>query len=255
MSTSVSLLNYLPTSMEGKSILLTGGSAGIGRATAHLLAKQGARLIIVGQDPRHLEDTMVSLQQEAPSADVYPVNADLGTEEGIEEVFKVVDNHFNKLDILINNAAIAYNGLMSESREDWQKVVNINLLGYMSCARQAISRMQVHRRGHIIQVGSMSADVREKDSSVYVATKSAIQGFSESLRKEVNELGIKVTLIEPGAVGTDMQPIPPEEQEQQIDELKMLKAEDIAAAILYALSQPTRCDVVEMKIRPHLQMI
>lgn len=88
---------------------------------------------------------------------------------------------------------------------------------------------------------------------VYVATKSGIQGFSESLRKEVNDLGIKVTLIEPGAVGTDMQPR--EGQEEQIEKLEMLKAEDIAVAIYYCLSTPKRCDVVEMQIRPHQQQI
>ena len=101
----------------------------------------------------------------------------------------------------------------------------------------------------------MSADVREKGSSVYVATKAGIQGFSETLRKEVNPLGVKVTLIEPGAVGTDMQPSTPDEQREKTKELEMLKAEDIAQCVLYVLTQPKRCDVVEVKIRPHLQLI
>lgn len=101
----------------------------------------------------------------------------------------------------------------------------------------------------------MSADVREKDSSVYVATKAGVQGFSESLRKEVNELGIKVSLIEPGAVGTDMQPVSVPDQQQKEEKLEMLTAEDIAAAVLYVVSQPKRCDVVDVKIRPHLQLI
>lgn len=107
----------------------------------------------------------------------------------------------------------------------------------------------------IVNIGSMSADVREKNSSVYVATKSGIQGFSEALRKEVNSLGIKVTLIEPGAVGTDMQPQPPEEQRQLEANMEMLKAEDIAACVLYTLTQPKRCDMVNIQIRPHLQII
>jgi NADP-dependent 3-hydroxy acid dehydrogenase YdfG len=101
----------------------------------------------------------------------------------------------------------------------------------------------------------MSADIKKAGSSVYTATKSGIQGFTESLRKEVNEAGIKVTLIEPGLVGTDMPENSAEEQQQQQEELKMLKAEDIAAAVYYALIQPKRCDVVDIKLRPHLQVI
>ena len=102
----------------------------------------------------------------------------------------------------------------------------------------------------------MSSDVREKDSSVYVATKAGIQGFSKALRKEVNRLGIKVTLIEPGAVETDMQSeYSPAEQRKRIEAMKMLRAEDIAACVLYTISQPKRCDVVSLQIRPHLQEI
>ena len=101
----------------------------------------------------------------------------------------------------------------------------------------------------------MSANVREEASSVYVATKSGIQGFSESLRKQVNPFGIKVTVIEPGAVDTDMQAEDTETKKENVDKGEMMTATDIAAAVLYAISQPQRCDVVELKIRPHLQLI
>src|SRR5690606_6636658 len=117
-------------------------------------------------------------------------------------------------------------------------VLHINLLGYMAFTHEAAIRMREQGSGHIINIGSMSADEREKGSSIYVATKAGIQGFSEALRKEVNPLGIKVSLIEPGAVGTDMQgQFSPEEQRKEEASLKMLKAEDIAACILYILSQ------------------
>jgi NADP-dependent 3-hydroxy acid dehydrogenase YdfG len=126
----------------------------------------------------------------------------------------------------------------------------------MAMSHEAVERMKANGWGHIVNIGSMSADVREKDSSVYVATKSGIQGFSEALRKEVNPLGIKVTLIEPGAVGTDMQSeYSPKEQRKQIEKMEMLRAEDIAACVLYTITQPKRCDVVSLQIRPHLQSI
>ena len=123
----------------------------------------------------------------------------------------------------------------------------------MACCNNALTRMR--SAGHIVNIGSMSADVREESGSVYVATKSGIQGFSESLRKQVNKDGIKVTLIEPGAVDTDMQDFPTEEKLQKVESLEMLTADDIAASVLYCLSQPQRCDVVNLKIRPHLQLI
>ena len=121
---------------------------------------------------------------------------------------------------------------------------------------EAIERMKANGWGHIVNIGSMSADVREKDSSVYIATKSGIQGFSAALRKEANASGIKVTLIEPGAVGTDMQShYTPEQQRERIEQMKMLRAEDIADCVWYTITQPKRCDVVELQIRAHRQEI
>jgi NADP-dependent 3-hydroxy acid dehydrogenase YdfG len=127
----------------------------------------------------------------------------------------------------------------------------------MYCCKQAIERMKAKGEGHIVNIGSMSDTVREEGSDVYVATKSAINGFSEALRKQINEQGIKVSLIEPGLVGTDMtvEQVPAEEQEEKIEKMEMLRAEDIAECVHYTLIQPKRCDVVQVQIRPHKQPI
>lgn len=102
----------------------------------------------------------------------------------------------------------------------------------------------------------MSADVEEESSSVYVATKSGVHGFSASLRKEVNPYGIELSLIEPGAVDTDMQAENTEKKKKNVKKHTMLAADDIATAVLYCLSQPERCDsIIELKIRPHLRLI
>ena len=145
--------------------------------------------------------------------------------------------------------------VMQGSYEDWQYILNTNLLGYMACCNEAVKRMSGISGSHIINIGSISADERAKDSSVYVATKAGVQGFNESLRKEVNAQGIKVSLIEPGLVGSDMVEEDDAGQRQKIAAMEMLKAEDIAAGILYCLSQPLRCDVIGLQIRPHLQII
>jgi NADP-dependent 3-hydroxy acid dehydrogenase YdfG len=241
--------------IKGLSVVITGGTTGIGRAAAIELAKLGANILIAGSDENHLNDALTSIQQQGLEGTVHGIVVDLATENGINRLFNEADQKLARVDVLINNAALAFQGVADGAYSDWQKVVGTNVLGYIACTRMAVDRMKPHKKGHIVNIGSMSADVREKDSSVYVATKSAIQGFSESFRKEVNEAGIKVTLIEPGAVGTDMQPVSVPDQQQKQENLEMLKAEDIAAAIIYSLTQPERCDVVELKIRPHLQII
>jgi len=241
------------TQLAEKRVLVTGGTTGIGRATAILLASRGAHVLIFGRHEKELTDAMHDLQ--AAGKNVHGMTADASRIEDVRRVFKEVDAKLGRLDILINNAALGADGLATMKYENWEYVVRSNLIGYMSCAQEAINRMRPRKSGHIIHVGSMSADVREKDSSVYVATKSAVQGFTEALRKEVNELGIKVSLIEPGSVGTDMQEESPEEQREKEARGEMLMAEDIARCIEYCLVQPERCDVVVVQIRPHLQPI
>jgi NADP-dependent 3-hydroxy acid dehydrogenase YdfG len=240
-------------SVDGKSIVISGGTTGIGRAAALLLASKGARVFIFGRKPDALNDAMADLK--AVSDEVHGITADVSKSEDIRRIFDEIERSLGSLDIFINNAALAADSAADGTYEEMEYIVKTNLLGYMACAHEAVEVMKKQGRGHLVQIGSMSADVREEGSSIYVATKAGIQGFSEALRKEVNKFGIKVSLIEPGAVGTDMQPeSPPVQRKKQRCE-EMLKAEDIAACIHYCLTQPQRCDVVVVQIRPHMQPI
>lgn len=245
------ITHYLPGTVKDKAVLISGGTTGIGRATAIMLAEMGARVLVFGRHQKELDDAMESL--EATGAEVYGLTADVSEKLGVEAVFRAVDEKLGSLDILINNAGLAFNGVMEGSFDDWQYIVNTNITGYLACAHEAAKRMQRHGGGHIVQIGSMSAEENTKDSSVYVATKAANRGFSASLRKELNPLGIKVSLIEPGKTASDMQGHDTEQQKQDIRDLKMLEAQDIGAAVLFCLLQPRQSDVVSMQVRPHLQ--
>jgi len=248
------LSNYLGQNIDSKRIVITGGTTGIGKATAKLLASLGGNIFIFGRDEDDFKEAIDSINAQEKGA-AYGITADITLKEDIELIWKKIDQALGGIDILINNAALPANGIVDEEYENIKYILETNILGYMSFTKQAVSRMKKQRQGHIVNIGSMSAETREETGTVYVATKSAIRGFTAALRKEVNELGIKVSLIEPGAVTSDMQPAPKEEQREQIEKMEMLEAEDIAMSVLFCLSQPKRSDIVSLQVRPHLQVI
>jgi len=248
------LSNYLGQNIDRKRIVITGGTTGIGKATAQLLASLGGHIFIFGRDKDDFDQAIDSINAQAQGK-VYGITADITLKEDIELIWKEIDNTLGGIDILINNAALPANGIIDEEYENIKYILETNVLGYISFTKEAVSRMKTQREGHIVNIGSMSAETHEETGTVYVATKSAIRGFSAALRKEVNELGIKVSLIEPGAVTSDMQPAPKEEQRKQIEKMEMLEAEDIAMSVLFCLSQPKRSDIVSLQVRPHLQVI
>lgn len=240
-------------SLDGKRVVITGGTTGIGRAIALLLGSYGARIFTFGRHQEQLDETLAAIREVGGQAD--GITADSSRAEDVQRVFQQADAALGGLDILINSAALGAGSLSEMADSDWRYVIETNLAGYLATTKEALRRMQAQKRGHVVLIGSMSADVREEGSSVYVATKAAIQGLAESLRKEVNKDGVKISLVEPGAVGSDMQATTPEEERQKQQTGEMLRAEDIAVCVHYILTQPLRCDVVAVQIRPHLQLI
>jgi NADP-dependent 3-hydroxy acid dehydrogenase YdfG len=254
-STSSSAPRYEPGSLTGKTVLVTGGTTGIGRSTALLLGSYGAKEMILGRHQPELDDAIQAFKEAGMEDKVYGFTADISEKKGIEETFKQVDKHFGTLDVLINNAAVPFKGIQEGAYEEWQYVLNTNLLSYLACSHEAIKRMQQKKEGQIISIGSLSATSRSANSSVYTATKAGIQAFSEALRKEVQSLNIKVSLIEPGLVGTDLPEIPPEKMQDMQQKGEMLLPEDIAAFILFLFQQPWRCNMMTSSLLPMQQSI
>jgi NADP-dependent 3-hydroxy acid dehydrogenase YdfG len=237
--------------LAGKRVLVTGGTTGIGRAIAALLASYAARVFIFG---RHEAALRVALEHvRSAGGECQGMTADVADPADLERVFTAVDQLFGGLDILVANAGVWGDDLEGMDENEWRYTLETDLVGAMATAREAAKAMHEERGGQIVLVGSISADNRGKGSSVYVAAKAGLQGFAQSFRREMAEKNIRVSLIEPGSVGSDLQETPAEEQREKIRRHEMLRAEDIAVCVHYILTQPERCDVAEVRIEPRLQ--
>jgi NAD(P)-dependent dehydrogenase (short-subunit alcohol dehydrogenase family) len=239
--------------LKGKRALVTGGTTGLGRSVALQLGQQGCRVFIGGRDPDHLEKALGILRD--AGCDAGGSTSDLAHMAGVLDLFQAADAWLGGLDIAILNAGLGAHGkLVNMSHEHCREVVNVNLLSMIHGALEALRRMK-GKGGQIVMTGSMSAEVFDAEAAVYTATKSAIRGFAGSLRKEANPDGVRVSLIEPGSMGTDMVDESEEEKQRMKQELKMLDESDVARAIVFILRQPERCDVIQVQVRPRLQLI
>lgn len=240
-----------PQSVAGKSCLVTGGTTGLGRAIAMLLVARGARVLIFGRHEKELNQALADIKR-VGGGQIVGITADASKREEADKIFKEVDQRLGGLDILVSNAGLAASSVTDSDYDEWRTVIDTNLTAYLLFSKFAIERMKPKKEGHLVFIGSMSAENRSKGSDVYVATKGGVRAFSQSLAKSVNSDGIRVTLIEPGLVGADMteEKVPKDQQAQQEKELKILRAEEIAQAVLFAVEQPKRCNVGMIQIRP-----
>lgn len=235
--------------LKGKRVLVTGGTTGIGRAIALRLSAEGARVMIFGRHQEQLDDALRDLKKNDP--EVVGMIADTARPGDLKRVFKAVESELGGLDILINNAGVSVDGLAETPDDEREYGLEVNISGYLRCCKLALDLMD--DSSHIVLIGSVNADDREPGGSIYVATKAAIQAFSESFRQEAAEQGVKVSLVQPGKTGSDMLEETPEEQREGEENLEILKAEDIAVGVEYILTQPRRCTVSELTIRPALE--
>jgi len=236
------------TPLNGKRVLISGGTSGIGRAIAVDLVGAGCEVIVFGRHQQELTDALMDMQKAGPGGD--GLVADQSNVAEVRRVMQHVAAKWGTLDFLINNAGIGAGGLLEDDESTWNYVAQTNLVGYLTCSRYAIERMD--KGGHIINIGSISAENCNPGGEIYTATKAGIRAFSESLRKGVEKRGIKVSLIEPGLTGSDLHDLSVEEMEKQQDAEKMMIAEDVAACVRFCLTQPSRANVSLIQILPRL---
>lgn len=236
--------------LQGRKAIVTGGTTGIGRAIAVLLASYGVKVFTCGRTPEHLDDALVRIREVGEGAGIA---LDLARPKGVDHFFAAADEYLEGLDIAIVNAAIPADAAEEASEKDARYQLETDLVSYVITAQEAAKRMKAG--SDIVIIGSMSAVSRKGGSSIYVAAKAGVQGFAASLRQELAEKDIKVGLIEPGFTGADFQypDFPAEKQRQLIHEDRMLRAEDIAVATHFMLTQPRRTAVSLMRVETRLE--
>lgn len=234
------------TSLKGKRVLVTGGSTGLGRAIALRLSAEGARVLIFGRHQAAVDDALKDIRRNDPKA--IGLTADASKPEDMERVFEAVQTRLGGLDVLINNAAVGADSLEDTPDAEREYAILTNISGYLKCCKLALEIMP--ENSDIVLIGSVSADERAPGGSIYVATKGAIQAFAESFRQEALEKGIRVSLLEPARTGSDLIDQNVEEQREAQKKFEILKAEDIAVGVEYILTQPARCTVSQLVLRP-----
>jgi len=237
-------------SLKGRKVLITGGTTGIGRAIAVLLASYGAEVYICGRDPRHLGDALERINQVGKGDGIA---LDLADPDNVKHFFEAGISALGGVDVAVINAAISTEGLAKLSEADLRYAIAIDFTAYLLSAHAATQALKDH--GDIVFIGSMSAHTLGAETSVYAGIKHGIQGFAEALRKELAPKNIKVALVEPGKTGADMQyeDYSAEEQARMIEKEEMLRAEDIAVGVHYILTQPNRAIVQQLTIAPRQQ--
>lgn len=235
-------------SLDGRRVAITGGTTGIGRATAVLLASEGARVFVCGRDPNHLDDALERIR-EVGTGDGMAI--DLAEPGSVNRFFDAASDYLGGLDVAIINAAIPVEGLTDVDEPDLRYAIATDFTAYVTSAYAALKRMEA---GNMVLVGSLSAHSLKPESTVYAGIKAGVAAFAEALRKELGDKGIKVSLIEPGFTGADFHypRIGHEEQARLINQQRMLRAEDIAVGIHYLLTQPERTVVQQIAIVPRV---
>jgi NADP-dependent 3-hydroxy acid dehydrogenase YdfG len=244
--------------MRGKVALVTGASSGIGEATAYALAAQGASIVASARRADQLNTVVQRIQDSGGQA--ISIVADIADEAQADDLVNKTAQHWGRLDILVNNAGVMLLGKIANANtEDWRRMININVLGLMYTTRAALTIMQRQKSGHIVNISSVAGRTARVGSGAYNVTKWGVVAFSEALRQEVLADNIRVTVIEPGAVATELQshitdPEARRETEEWIRSITPLQSEDIANAIVYAVTQPQYVDINEILIRPSQQV-
>lgn len=244
-------------SIEGKSVVITGASSGIGQATAEKLASQGAKVVLSARRKERLEETIQRIKQAGGEGLAYP--ADVTSLEEMQALAHFTLENYERIDVWVNNAGLMPLSFLNKLKVDeWNRMVDVNIKGVLNGIAAALPSMEKQQQGHIINVSSVAGHRVGMAGAVYSGTKFAVRAITEGLRQELSPTSkIRATIISPGLVETEL--LETITDEDAIEALKArasgqaLRSEDIANAISYAVDQPEWASVNEIIIRPTSQ--
>ncbi len=225
--------------LQGKVAVVTGGSRGIGRAVATVLAREGAVITLCARDRVLLEK--VAAELESSGAQALAVQADVTRASEVEQMIGACVERFGQVDILVNNAGITRDNLLLRMKdEEWDAVLSTNLKGVFHCTRAVLRPMIKQRRGRIINLTSVVAVMGNLGQANYVAAKAGIIGLTKATAREVASRGITVNAVAPGFIETDMtHALGPELQEQMRSQIplgRFGRPEDVAELVVFLAS-------------------
>ncbi|MFH0129940.1 SDR family oxidoreductase [Variovorax sp. VaC1] len=242
--------------IDGKVVVITGASSGLGEATARHLVAQGARVVLGARRIDRLQ-AMVE-EMKANGGQAIAVETDVSDKAQVQHLVDTAITAFGRIDVLINNAGLMPHSPLERLKvDDWDRMIDVNLKGVLYGIAAVLPHMQRQKSGHIINVSSVAGHKVSPNGAVYAATKHAVRALSEGLRQEVKPWNIRTTVISPGAVATEL---PGSATEPDIaDGMKAfydataIPADSFARCVAFALSQPDDMDVNEILFRPTRQ--
>jgi NADP-dependent 3-hydroxy acid dehydrogenase YdfG len=245
--------------LDGTVALITGASSGIGAATARELAGLGAAVSLVARRSDRLEDLATSIRGQGGQALV--LKADITEEPQAREVVERTAAELGRLDTLVNNAGVMLLGPVADApMSEWQRMININLLGLLYCTHAALPRLldavetSPRRVADIVNISSVAGRTIRSGSAVYNATKHGVGAFTEALRQEVTRRYLRVSVVEPGAVETELvshnRPEIRSGLEARFEEQERMQASDIAEIVSFIVTRPRRTALNEVLVRP-----
>jgi NADP-dependent 3-hydroxy acid dehydrogenase YdfG len=237
--------------LNGRVAVITGASSGIGEATARLLVEEGVSVVLAARRKDRLDKLTEELGDKAVA-----IETDVGNLSAVRALFDRVKEQFGGLDLLFNNAGLGINGPFADTKpEDWKTQIDANIYGVLNCTHAAIPLMKGRAGAMISTVSSVGGRYGIAGWTIYNATKFAVVGFHDALRKELGPDGIRVSVIEPGSVWTEWgHNVPEEQMRKRREDVDARHAVDIAQALVYAFAQPPRVLVEEILVRPVKQI-
>lgn len=248
--------------LDNTVALVTGASSGIGAATARELAWRGAAVAMAARRADRLDALAEEIRQKGGTA--LPIEADVTDEEQVRAMVKHIVDSLGRLDIVINNAGVMLLGPIEDApTQEWERMIDLNLKGLLYVAHAALPHLlqaaeqDPRHVADLVNISSVAGRVARRNAGVYNLTKFGVGAFSEALRQEVTGRHVRVSLVEPGAVDTELPDHNRPEIREQImgrfGDIERLESEDIADAIAYIVTRPRRTAINELLIRPTQQ--